>query len=696
MAAGRGFTAAEENPGSATPVAVVGYPFWRRHGFDPALVGSSLRINSRSFTVVGVAPDGFTGVLPLMAADVWFPFGAADLLSAASSPGLFGRVTNDRQVQSLVITALLRDGVTEDMATQRLDPLAAAWPTAASGGRTQIVVAPRSRTAMGPSPGRDTGARAGATVLMLLTMVVLVVACLNLANMLLARGSARRPEIALRLAVGGSRGRIVQQLLTEGLLLSLLGGAAALFMAWAAARQVTATLGALPGSNFVISLTPDLRVFTAVGIACLVSTIAFSLGPAWTLSKPDLASGLRTAGLRGRKRRIRAPDLMVSGQIALSLALLVAAALFVRAGAAAAIADPGYALRDGLLVQTDLDMIGATRGDGLRIYGDLVDRLRAVPGVRAASVASVVPFGDFRDGRMVRSDSTLIFATYTVVGADYLETLGLKLLAGREFTRIEEQTAAAAPVALVDQMLVEKLFHGQNPIGQVLHMSARPDHLDDESVEIVGIVPTLRDDLTEGANAHVYVPFGSRYRSAMTLRIKTEPGAETALALPIRNAIAEIDRRVPVLTIQTLAEHRDASETLLALTIVSAIFGAIGLIALFLASIGVYGLRAYLVAQRTREFGIRLALGAPRASMVRQVLAEGGRIAAAGIITGGMLAAALTTVLQQSGMLLNVSPTDPLVVIGTPLVMLAAIGLASYIPARRALRVEPVAALRVE
>jgi len=696
MAAGRGFTAAEENPGTTTPVAVVGYPFWRRHGFDPALVGSSLRINSRSFTVVGVAPDGFTGVLPVMAADVWFPFGAADLLSAASSPGLFGRVASDRQVQSLVLTALLRDGVTADMATQRLDPLAAAWPTAASGGRTQMVVAPRSRTAMGPAPGRDTGARAGATVLMLLTMVVLVVACLNLANMLLARGSARRPEIALRLAIGGSRGRIVRQLLTEGLVLSILGGAAALFMAWAAARQVTSTLGALPGSNFVISLTPDLRVFTAVGIACFVSTIAFSLGPAWTLSKPDLASGLKTAGLRSRKRRLPVPDLMVSGQIALSLALLVAAALFVRAGAAAAIADPGYALRDGLLVQTDLDMIGATRADGLRIYGDLVDRLRALPGVRAASVASVVPFGDFRDGRMVRSDSTLIFATYTVVGADYLETLGLKLLAGREFTRIEEQTAAASPVALVDQLLVEKLFHGQNPIGQALHLSARPDHLDDETVEIVGIVPTLRDDLTEGVNAHVYVPFGSRYRSAMTLRIKTEPGAETALTLPIRNAVAEIDRRVSVLTIQTLAEHRDASGTLMALTILSAIFGAIGLIALFLASIGVYGLRAYLVAQRTREFGIRLALGAPRGSMVRQVLAEGGRIAAAGIVIGALLAAALTIVLQQSGMLLNVSPTDPLVVIGTPLVMLAAIGLASYIPARRALRVEPVAALRVE
>jgi len=283
-----------------------------------------------------------------------------------------------------------------------------------------------------------------------------------------------------------------------------------------------------------------------------------------------------------------------------------------------------------------------------------------------------------------------------VVGADYLETLGLKLLAGREFTRIEEQTAAASPVALVDQLLVEKLFHGQNPIGQALHLSARPDHLDDETVEIVGIVPTLRDDLTEGVNAHVYVPFGSRYRSAMTLRIKTEPGAETALTLPIRNAVAEIDRRVPVLTIQTLAEHRDASGTLMALTILSAIFGAIGLIALFLASIGVYGLRAYLVAQRTREFGIRLALGAPRGSMVRQVLAEGGRIAAAGIVIGALLAAALTIVLQQSGMLLNVSPTDPLVVIGTPLVMLAAIGLASYIPARRALRVEPVAALRVE
>jgi predicted permease len=531
---------------------------------------------------------------------------------------------------------------------------------------------------------------------MLLAMVVLIVACLNLANMLLARGSARRPEIALRLALGGSRGRIVRQLLTEGFLLSLLGGTVALLMAWLAARQVTATLDRVAGSNAVITLTPDLRVLAAVAVACLVSTVAFSLGPAWTLSKPDLASGIKTAGLRGRKRRVPVPDLLVGAQVALSLALLVAAGLFVRAGAAAAIADPGYALQDGLLVETDMDMIGASPSDGLRIYSELVDRLRALPGIRAATLASVVPFGSYRDGRIVRHDSHLIFATFTVVGADYLNTLGLTLRAGRDFTRLEERSAAPSPVALVDQTLVDQLFPGNNPIGQILHMSARSDHSDDETVEIVGVVPAIRDDVTEGLNAHVYVPFGPRYRPAMTLRVKTEPGAQTAVMLPIRTAIAEIDRRVPVLSIQTLADHRDASESIMGLAIVSAIFGAFGVIALFLASVGVYGLRAYLVAQRTREFGIRLALGAPRGLMVRQVVGEGGRIAAAGMIIGGLLAAALTTVLQLSGMLLNVSPVDPLVMIGAPLVLLVATGLASYIPARRALKVEPVAALRVE
>jgi len=182
----------------------------------------------------------------------------------------------------------------------------------------------------------------------------------------------------------------------------------------------------------------------------------------------------------------------------------------------------------------------------------------------------------------------------------------------------------------------------------------------------------------------------------MTLRLRTEPGAQTAVALPVRTAVAEIDRRVPVLSIQTLAEHRDASESIMGLAILAAIFGAFGAIALFLASVGVYGLRAYLVSQRTREFGIRLALGAPRGAMVRQVAWEGSRIAVAGMAIGTLLAAGLTIVLQQSGMLLEVSPTDPLVVFGAPLVLLAATGLASYLPARRALSVEPVAALRVE
>jgi len=595
-----------------------------------------------------------------------------------------------------MVTALLREGVREDAATHGLESLAAALAPVASGGRAQLLVSPRSRTAMGPNPGRDTNARAGATVLMLLALVVLIVACLNLASMLLARGSARRPEIALRLAIGGSRGRIVRQLLTEGFVLSVVGGAVALFFTWAAARQVTAMLEGLPGSNIVVTLTPDLSVLAAVAFACLVSTVAFSLGPAWTLSKPNLAGGLKTTGIRGGRRRIPVPNLLVGGQIALSLALLVSAGLFLRAGAAAAVADPGYTLENGLLVETDLDAISASPADGLRTYGALVDRLRALPGVHAATLASIVPFGEIREGRLITNNSKLLFTTYTVVGTDYLETLGLKLLAGRQFTRLEERSPAASPVALVDRTLIDRLFGGGNPIGQVLHLSMRPDRADDEAVEIVGVVPAIRDDMTEELNAHVYVPFGARYRSAMTLRIKTDPGAETAVTIPIRQTIAEIDRRVPVLSIQTLTEHRDASGALLALTLISGIFGTLGVIALFLASVGVYGLRAYLVAQRTREFGIRLALGAPRGLMVRQVLGEGARVAAAGMVIGGLLAAALTVLLQQSGMLLNVSPVDPLVVTGSPLVLLVATGLASYIPARRALKVELIAALRAE
>jgi predicted permease len=696
MAAGRGFTVAEEHPKASSPVAVVSYGYWRRHGLDSAVVGSTLRLNGALFTVVGVAPDGFTGLMPLTSSDVWLPFGAAHLIANRSATIPFGRVSTDSQVQSLLVTAFLVDGVTPLTASRRLDSLAATLPPTPNGGLVQLVVSPRSRTAMGISPRHDTNAQVGATILMLLAMAVLVVACLNLANMLLARGSARRPEIAVRLALGGSRGRIVRQLFTEGLLLSLLGGAAALLLAWVSAHQVRTALESVAGSNTVVNLRPDARVLAAVGLACVVSTIAFSLGPAWTLSRPDLAGGLRTAGLRGRKRRVPIPDLLVASQIALSLALLVAAGLFVRAGAAAAIADPGYSLQDGLLVQTDMDMIGASPSEGLRLYGELVDRLRALPGIRAATLASVVPFGSYRDGRIIRHDSRLLFATYTVIGTGYLDTLGLTLLAGREFTRLEERSDAAAPVALVDETLVNELFPNTNPIGQSLHMSARPDVSDDETVEIVGVVPAVRDDITEGLNAHVYVPFGARYRSSMMLRVKTEPGAETAVTLPIQKAIAEIDRRVPILSVQTLTQHRDASESIMGLTIVSIIFGAFGAIALFLASIGVYGLRAYLVSQRTREFGIRLALGAPRGSMLRQILWEGSRISAAGMVIGALLATGLTIALKQFGMLLDLNPIDPLVFGGAPLVLLAATSVASYIPARRALRIEPVTALRVE
>jgi predicted permease len=695
MEKGRGFTATEENPDSASAVAVVSYPFWRRHGFDPAMLGRTLRLNGRPFTIVGIAPERFTGVMPMASPDMWLPLGATTLLSPGPGAGV-GPVASPRTTQSLIVTAFLRDGLTPDEANRRLVSLAASMVPAAVNGQAQLVVAPRSRTAIGIAPRRDTGAAEAAALAMLLTTVVLIVACLNLANMLLARGSARRPEIAVRLALGGSRGRIVRQLFTEGLLLSLLGGAAALMLAWLSSHQVAAALEGVAGRNVAIDLRPDIRVLAAVAIACVISSVAFSLGPAWTLSKPDLVTGLKTSGLRGRRQRFPVPDVLVGAQIALSLALLVAAALFTRAGVAASNADPGYSLDDGLLVHTDLDIIRVSPEEGRRLYGRLADRLRNLPGVQAASLASIVPFGSYRDGRLTSHDKTLIFATYTVVGSDYVKTLGLKLLAGREFTRLEEQSPAASPVALVDQALVDQLFPGRNPIGQVLHMSTRPDRADDEAVEIVGVVPAVRDDLVGGATAHVYVPFGARYRGDMTLRVKTEPGAEAALVLPIREAIAGVDRRVPLLSMQTLTEHRDASETVMGLTIAAAVFGALGLIALFLASIGVYGLRAYLVAQRTREFGIRVALGATRGSMVRQVLREGARVAAIGMAVGGVLAAALTAVLQQSGMVLDVSAGDPLVAIGAPLVLLAATALASYIPARRAMNVEPTTALRVE
>ncbi len=698
MAAGRPFTRDEERPGSNSAVAVVPYSYWLQRGLRPDVVGQSITLNGHTFTIVGVAAEAFNGTLPVMSSDLWLPFGAASLVEMRGTIGPSSQVVNDRTVRTLLVAGALKSGITAASAEAQLTTLAAALERAyPEHNRDQrLIVAPRSRVNRGPTPRSDSGPAAAAVALMAISGLVLIVACLNLANILLARGSVRQPEIAIRLALGGSRARVVRQLVIEGLLLSAMGGAAALMMAWWASSNLLSSLSTVLPVQIFLSASPDVRVVAAIAVACVVSTIVFAVFPAWTLSKPDLVGMLkqtRTA-LAGSRRLFSVPGVLVATQLALSLTLLVSAGMFLRAATSAATTEPGFPLSGGLLAEIDVGLIGSDERQGRAAYAGVLDAVRALPAVRAASVASLVPLGNTRIDHLVMRGETTTEATYTVTGADYLSALTLPLVAGRDFLESEERDPAAEPVAIVDQALVQRLFPGESPLGQFIRVSMN-DQVG-EPLRIVGVAGVVRDDILQPPDAHVYVPHGRNYTSVMTLHVRTAPGLEAGMLERVRQAIHEVNPQLPIVSLKTLTEHRDSSASLWAVFLAAKMFGAFGAIALVLATVGVYGLRAYLVARRTREVGIRLALGATRGEIVAQLLRESARVNVAGLLAGAVLAFGVVQVLRASGILSQVSATDPVVLTLAPLVLATTTAVASYIPARRAMRIDPALTLRSE
>jgi hypothetical protein len=325
----------------------------------------------------------------------------------------------------------------------------------------------------------------------------------------------------------------------------------------------------------------------------------------------------------------------------------------------------------------------------------VLERIRVLPGVRAASAASIVPLGSYGDGRIVSRGEQTAFATFTVIGAGYFDAVRLPVLNGREFTAGEEAADTGDAIAIVDRTLARRLFGEEPALGQSIEI-LEPDESVRTLARIVGIVAPVRDDLGQPAQPHLYVPSGRHYRSRMVFHVRTDPGREAAMLEPIRETIRAADGRLPILSVETLRAHRDATSTLLVMLIAVRGFATFGTVALLLAVAGVYGLRAYLVAQRTRELGIRIALGATRTRVLTQLLAEGAAVAAAGIGAGLLLAVALVQVLRQAEMLYEVRTLDPVILGGASLMLAAAVAAASYIPARRAVRIDPAVALRPE
>jgi predicted permease len=612
----------------------------------------------------------------------------------------------DHGYRKLLVLGQLKPGLSMATAQSELDMLmdrlAQARPEEYRDGR--LIAGPMAAIQVSPMPGQDLPFGRPMVALLAVSGIVLLIACINLANMFLARGLSRRREIGIRLALGSSRRRIVQQLLTEGCVLSVLGGAAGLVLALWMGQVLVRSLERMTGGEGTIPVVLDWRILGGAAVLCLLSTFFFALGPAWRLSCVGAIADLRESMGSASARRTWGRQSLVAAQIALAFVLVTCAGLFVRSAGNAMRTDPGFALERGLIAELDLGFVYRDKQRGVELYRLILDRLRDLPGIQAASFAWTVPFDNTETGSVYQrgdvpanapTEAMSTFANVNVIGADYFRTLSVTLLRGRGFNQKEEQLADGPRVVVIDDLLAERLWPGEDPVGRYLQSGGGREN----AMQIVGVVPYLREDIMERrASPHVYLPFGQHYRSNMHVHLRLQDevtqAAQAGLVSMVRRELRALDPALPILSIRTWDQHRANSMQFWLMRIGARLFAALGLSALALAAIGLFGVKSYLVAQRTREIGIRMALGATTREVIFQVLREGLVLALVGLGAGALLACVSTRFLQR--LLFEVGGTDPLVLVAAALVLAAAILLASLLPARRAAKVDPMRALRCE
>ena len=666
-------------------VAVISHALWeRRFDSDPAIVGRSIVLNTIPVTVVGVAPRGFQGTT-LLGADVWMPIGATGEMRPRNGPGL---ITSRRSVW-LVMGGRLKDGATVAQARAELGSIGAAlereFPDINRG---------KSYTAepLAQLPGH-VGMIAGFIgLLMAIVSLVLLIACVNIAGMLLARAAARRREIAVRLAIGAARGRLVRQLLTETTVLFAAGGVAGLILSrW----LTTLLLGVLPQLPVPIALDvpTDWRV---VGFAVLVSLIAgvlAGLAPALHASREDLVAALRTEGMDGGGSRLRLRNAFVVGQIAMSLLLIVVAGLFLRSLGNAARTAPGFDQTNVDVIQVDLSLARYEGARAAAFMRDLVTRTRALPGVVNATAANDLPLdgGRFGLGSLTvpgiepPPGMSEFPADWSVVEPGFFSTLRIPILRGRDFD--ETDTPQSAPVIIVNHAFAERIWPGQDPVGRQLQLEGGVAN-SISKLTIVGVAADARMiSLGTAPEPFVFVPMSQQTMARTALLVRSN-GPST---IPdVRALLRQLNPNLPVISAMPLSEVTAIG--VVPQRIAASVAGSLGIVGLLLAAIGVYGVTSYAVSRRTREIGIRVALGADRGRVLRLVLRQGLVLAAIGVGIGIAIAAAGTRLLES--LLFGVTGLD-LTTFAFACVLFAIVTLlASYLPARRATRVSPMAALR--
>jgi predicted permease len=682
-ALGRSFLPEEDATPDSHPVAVLSYNCWqRRFGGDPAIVGKIVQFNSRPFTVIGVAPKGFIGTEVAYDPEMFIPL----MMTAAIEPG--SRLLERRDNNSLFTIGRLKPGETRAQAKAELETIT-----------TQMAKDYPENVGRGIRFGKpglfipdiENAVFAFTGVLAAVGGLVLLLACVNLASLLLTRATERRKEIALRLAIGASRPRLVRQLLTESILISLTGGAAGVFLAMfinSAVRNIR-----LPSDvALLFDLRTDWRVLTFTLILSITTGILFSLIPALQSSKPQLVPALKDESSMAGFRRSRLRNGLVVAQVTLSLVLLISAGLIVRSLQAAQKMRPGFNPENAVAIAFDVSLQGYNEERGRAFQRQVLDRAKALPQIQNAALTDNLPLGlnynsssIYIEGSEFKGASNLPIAIPYGSSPGYFDVMGMPLL-GRDFR--DDESKKESRVAIVNETFAKKFLDGADPIGRRFNWHGP----DDPFFEIVGVVPAGKyNSLGEDPKPAVYTPLYRDYNGGVTLIARTH-GDPRAMLNDLRKVVQELDPSVSVYSMKTLRQHLGTS--LFPARMAAIALGSFGVLALLLAAVGIYGVMSHVVAGRTREIGLRMALGAQFFHVQRLILRQGMLLAAIGATIG--LAIALGGSRLLKSLLYGVSASDPITFMLVGLLLLGIALLACWIPARRASRVDPMIALRAE
>jgi predicted permease len=686
---GRGFRPEEDRTPGAALVTVLGYGEWqKRFGGDPGLVGRTITLNGQAFTVIGIMPKEFKGTNAIGAPALWVPY----MTYPQTTSGFFRESIDSRRALVFNMTGRLKSGVTLKQAEANLKTigtqLAREYPNDNQGRNVTLI--PLAQATVNPG-FRNNIVMAGG-LLMTIVGLVLLIACANVANLLLARASVRQKEIAVRLSLGASRSRLIMQLLTEGTLLALLGGAVGLLLAYWAQDLLWSFRPPFLQAD-AIDLHPDLRVLLfTIGIS-LVTGVIFGLAPAIQASRPDLVVELkeRSGAPAGSNRIFSLRNCLVAAQVALSLIALIGAGLFLRSMQNAQRTNPGFDADHLASISFDLGAQGYTEERGRQFQRTVLERAASVPGVSGATLAGSVPLfnggfartvflegqdtTDRRSGKLVQID---------VVGPKFLETFGIPLMRGRAFSESDQPNTPA--VVIVNETMAKRFWPDQDAVGKRFKFFGQ-----NYFSLVVGVAKDSKYNfIGEGPTPYIYQPLSQAYQPQVSLIVKA--AQPSSVLGTVRAEVQQLNRNLPLTGIFTLPEIFD--QALWAPKMGASLLAIFAALSLLLAVIGIYGVMAYSVSQRTRELGIRMALGASRRDVVRMVVWQGLRLTLMGVAIG--LVASFFATRLITTMLFDVSATDAVTFIIVPLVLAAAALGASYLPALRATRIDPMVALRYE